>query len=91
MDSDIDIGAYRVILAYSLHVKALTHIPMDNIRVHLLKSGMIVDKITIALLVICLIIVILYLTFHSAKSEPLIDTTTTTISTPSKKKYFYCN
>jgi len=74
---------------YSLESDA--HPKMQNIKVHLLKSGMVLDKITIGLLVVCLIIVILYLVFDKTKDSNKIEYPTTTfvpITTNRKKLYF---
>lgn len=66
---------------------------LDNRRVHLLKSGMIVDKIIIAILVVCMLTVIVYLVFankHTCEDEKIdITTTYVPIITTNKKKYIY--
>lgn len=62
---------------------------MENIRVHLLKSGMVLDKITIGLLVVCLIIVILYMVFQPEKETEVVYTTPyVPITTTNKKKLY---
>jgi len=62
----------------------------DTSKIHVLKSGMIVDKMIISILVICVIILILYLAF-SSKADPMDGATTvapTIYTTTRRKKYF---